>query len=153
VAVLQENQSVKTSVGVAGIACWLVLSALPVLYQFLKRGETAVLSPAATLEIAYISVTVICALGLLFRQEWARKGVALFFIFYFFWSVWVVNFSMGAYFDPWNQGLAEKFFMPVNELKKITLSMLLIYIFWPVMAVFYLTCPPVKMNFRTKRSS
>lgn len=145
---LQENKPTRTPVGVKGIAAWLLVTAVPFVRDVIERGDAAVLSPAVTLEIAYISITVICALGLLFRQNWARKAVVLFFVVYFFWSVWLVNFSVGDYFDPWVRALSDQFFTPVNTVKKVALAMLLIYIFWPVVVVFYLTCPPIKLNFQ-----
>ena len=150
-AITTEEKAAKRPRGVTWIAFWLLLSAAPFFYQLLQRGEEAVITPSATLELAYVSVVVVCAIGLLNRQEWARKGTVAFFIFYFFWSVWVVNYFAGSPFDILNKMTAEKFFMSVHDVRKILLGMLGICILWPVIVVFYLTCPPVKIKFQTRR--
>ena len=144
-------KSAKKSPGVTWVSFWLLLSAALPFYQLLQLGEAAILSPSATMRFAYVLVATICAIGLLARQDWARRASVLFFVLYFFWAVWSVNLLAGPAFDSLAKIMAEKFAIAVVDAKEILLGMFVVYIFWSVLVIFYLTCPAVRIKFGPQR--
>ena len=64
----------KRSQVVVIIALWLIFSNVPGIYKDVMAGWDLILSPMATVTWAYYLCAFICALGLLFYKEWARRS-------------------------------------------------------------------------------
>jgi len=146
----EQNLIRRRPRGATVLACWLFFSAFPPLYDVLQRGGDIVLTPLATIELAYAMVAVICTIGLLRIREWARKGLVWFFAVYFLWALFAVNILVGPYFDALVRYHAQSFFLSVDHVRKILLVLVFVYIVWPLVAIIYLTYPGVKLRFRER---
>ncbi len=143
----QETPPPPKSRGVPVVIFWLVFSISGNLYRLNKMGSDLILSPSATLEVTYIACALICSLGLLLRQEWARKLTIMFFALYFCFAIFTANL-VGA--ETFNQIVEQQHVLwsiDLETVKMIFLTVLILYILWPMIVVFYLSYPTVKDYF------
>ena len=148
----EEDVSCKSSRGIYTIGLWLLISTAPGFYWFYQMGEDLIFSPLTPVVGAYTMVALLCGTGLFFKRNWARKGAVGLFCFLFVWALVAVYWFLGPSIKPLAFWIADYVTLAPNTVQQILFVLLISYILWPVMAVFYLTYPGVKMRFRENPS-
>jgi hypothetical protein len=148
-----DNNLRKKPLGVRVIAAWLLLSTGPGVWWSLPLGRDIILSRVAVVVWAYNTVALLCALGLFFWREWARKGAVWLFSVYFIWAVVAVHLFLGPALWPLSLWLAGSLSLSQTAVEKGLFVLCVFYILWPVLAVFYLTYPGVKISFIDRKTT
>lgn len=136
--------------GIRVIAWWLVFSILPGAGWSFQQGLDIVLSPTAAIIWAYNLVALICGLGLFFRKEWARNGAVWLFSAYFVWTLYTVKVLIGPFLQHFSLWLADFGYLSAATLQNVLFVLLMTHMIWPVVAIFYLTYPGVKIAFQER---
>lgn len=140
---INRNTEARIRVIVA-VALWMVLTTVP---GFLEFGLEKRSVPMAWLELALYFGMMITASGLFLRQEWARRWAIRILCLYFGWTLYVVCFLLGPSFSASLQWLSVTFGLPHNVLKNFLLALVIIYITWPIIIIYFLSFPRIKLLF------
>lgn len=144
-----EEQSQKGSPrGIYTVGLWLLISTAPGLYWSYQMGEKLIFSNLTPVIAAYTIVAFICGAGLFFKREWARKGAVWLLSMLFIWALVVIYWLLGPSIKPLAFWLTDYVALEQGVIQNILFTLFIAYILWPVMAIFYLTYPGVKMQFR-----
>jgi amino acid transporter len=145
---LEENLPHGNYRGIYTIGLWLLISISPGLYWSYQMGEKLIFSHLTPVIWAYSIVAFISGLGLFFKREWARKGAVWLFSMLFIWALAVIYWFLGPSIKPLAFWLTGYVALEQSMIQKILFTLFIAYILWPVIAVFYLTYPGVKIQFR-----
>ncbi|HPB68944.1 MAG TPA: hypothetical protein PLT76_08215 [Candidatus Omnitrophota bacterium] len=149
----EENSQNGSPRGIYAIGLWLLISTAPGLYWSYQMREKLIFSQLTPVIWAYIIVAFICGLGLFFKREWARKGSVWLLSVLFIWALVVIYWLLGPSIKPLAFWLTGYVTLEQSTIQKILFTLFIAYVLWPVIAVFYLTYPGVKTQFRRKLSS
>ena len=129
------------------IAVWMIVVVSPWAHYFFKERGFIPQTLLEGLALAGIAWVVSSALGLVLSKETARLWSVWMFIIYFFWNFYVVCFNIAPFFTVSVEWLSNHYHIPIDNLRNMTLLLLIIHILWPLMVVMYLTNPSVKSLF------
>src|ERR1041385_876689 len=91
-------RTAKNSKLVTLIAIWMVLISIPWI-QFFYKKEFMPQSFLEALGLAGVAWIIFCALGLIFTREMARHWAVWMITIYFFWSFYLVCFTIAPFFS------------------------------------------------------
>ena len=147
---LEENLPSKNYRGIYTVGLWLLISTAPGFYWSYQMGENLVFSHLTPVIWAYNIVALLCGLGLFLRRDWARRGAVWLFSAMFVWALVAIYWFLGPSIKPLAFWLTDYVTLEQGMIQKILFALFIAYILWPVMVVFYLTYPGVKIRFRKK---
>ncbi len=146
-----ENLSQNNPRGINVIALWLLVSVLPGAYWSYHMGDKLAFSRLTSVVWAYMAVAFLCSMGLFFKREWARKGAVWLFSILFLWGVVVIHWLLGPSIQPLAFWLMNYVPLPQTTIQNILFTLFVFFILWPVIVIFYLTYPGIKIVFQNRR--
>ena len=133
--------------GIRVIAIWMILAIISNVYRDIQGGAEVILSTTVTVEWAFYGCALVCALGLLLRQGWARKATMIMFAFLVMWNFYIDYFLIGYAFQEIVQWKSMLYQVSPVLIKNILLTLILANVVWPLGAILFLTHPRVKSLF------
>ena len=143
----ESEERPKNSKGITIIAVWMILLMVPGIYRVMQFGFEAIVSHSVILEWAYYICSFICAVGLLKLKEWARRRTVYLFIIQFIGVLVAVTYLQGP---AWNQIIewqSQNYNISPESLKVISIALILVFMFWQIWVILYLTHPKIRSLF------
>ncbi len=129
-----------TERAVRSIALWMILSVYP------WSGDLG-LERRVPVVLIYDVAAVVCGVGLFFLRGWAWWGAVRLFWVYEAIVLYVVMGLIGPSFSQIVNTLSGMLYVPASFCRSAVVSLLVVYLVWPVVVILFLTSPRVKEVF------